>query len=145
MELLKDYDCEIKYHPSKANVVADALSRKEAQVKALLKENIDKESIGKKKRLAMETNSRGFRTYKGRIWVPLLDGNRELILEEAHRSRYSVHPGVTKMYADLKPIYWWPNIKGEVTHFVERCLTSARVKADHKKPYGLLHQLENPE
>nr|XP_043619650.1 uncharacterized protein LOC122591446 [Erigeron canadensis] len=117
----------------------------EDQVKALMKDNIDKESIGKKKYLAMETNSRGFQTYKGRIWVPLLDGNRELILEEAHRSRYSVHSGVTKMYADLKPIYWWPNIKGEVAHFVERCLTCARVKIDHKKPYGMLHQLEIPE
>nr|XP_043633041.1 uncharacterized protein LOC122604182 [Erigeron canadensis] len=90
-ELLKDYDCEIKYHPGKANVVTDALSRKvqnfscrlmsmvvqaksglldrikEDQVKALMKDNIDKENIGKKKRLAMETKSRGFWTYKGRI------------------------------------------------------------------------------
>nr|XP_043638095.1 uncharacterized protein LOC122609099 [Erigeron canadensis] len=49
------------------------------------------------------------------------------------------------MYADLKPIYWWPNIKGEVAHCVERCLTYARVKADHKKPYGMLQQLEIPE
>lgn len=118
---------------------------KSAQVKALLDENVKEELIGKKKRLKMEVNSRGFQTFKGRMWVPLFDGNRELLLEEAHRTRYSVHPGATKMYADLKPLYWWPNMKNDVGLFVQKCVTCAQVKAEHQKPYGELQQLDIPE
>ena len=106
MELIKDYDREIKYHPRKANVVADALSRKgqgapsklysmvvqassrllehikEAQIEAMKAANVDKEGIGKKKRLRMDENSRGFKTWKGRIWVPLLGGIQDLLLRK---------------------------------------------------------------
>jgi hypothetical protein len=81
----------------------------------------------------------------GRVWVPKLGGLRELILEEAHRSRYSIHPGATKMYHDLKPLYWWPIMKLNVSDFVQRCVICSQVKPDHHKPHGQLQQLDIPE
>ena len=48
----------------------------------------------------------GVLRYQGRLCVPNMDGLRELILEEAHSSQYSIHPGSTKMYRDLRDIYW---------------------------------------
>ncbi|KAI3716371.1 hypothetical protein L6452_23661 [Arctium lappa] len=69
---------------------------------------------------------------------------RQKVLEEAHRSRYSVHPGTNKMYRDLKQSYWWPGLKKDIAHFVERCLTCLKVKAEHQRPYGELQPLEIP-
>ncbi|GJR86495.1 reverse transcriptase domain-containing protein [Tanacetum coccineum] len=86
-----DYDCEIRYHPSKANVVADALSRKE-RVKPKRK-GLDE---------MIEQRSYGTLYYLDRIWVPLKGDVRTLIMDEAHKSKYFVHPGADKMYYDLK-------------------------------------------
>ena len=66
-------------------------------------------------------------------------------MEEAHRTKYSVHPGSDKMYLDLKKQYWWPNMKAEIATFVGKCLTCAKVKVEHQKPSGLLQQPEIPE
>ncbi|XP_070034490.1 uncharacterized protein [Nicotiana tomentosiformis] len=52
--------------------------------------------------------------YQGRLSVPNVDGLRERIMTEAHTSRYSVHPGSTKMYHDLKEVYWWNDMKRNV-------------------------------
>ena len=124
LELLKEYDCEIPYHPGKANVVADALSRKvnleRKRPRALRIEVISTivESIGKAQEEALEkndrkverlvfgTNSRGLKVFQDRIWVPKTGGIRDLLMEEAHKTMYSIHPGSTKMYRDLKPYYW---------------------------------------
>ncbi|KAJ9543976.1 hypothetical protein OSB04_023683 [Centaurea solstitialis] len=168
VELLSDYDCEIKYHPGKANVVADALSRKERakplRVRALemlvhtsLKEDILKaqEEALREDRLKDETlhnlegrfdlKTDGVRYFKGRVWVPKTGNLRELILKEAHESRYSIHPGADKMYKDLKEYYWWPGMKKDVASYVGRCLTCSKVKAENQKPSGLLQQPEIPE
>ncbi|XP_070014199.1 uncharacterized protein [Nicotiana sylvestris] len=56
--------------------------------------------------------------YQDRLRVPDIDGLRERIMTEAHTSRYSMHPGSTKMYHDLKKIYWWNNMKRDVADFV---------------------------
>ncbi|GJU78967.1 reverse transcriptase domain-containing protein [Tanacetum coccineum] len=140
LELLADYDCEIRYHPGKANVVADALSRKE-RIKPL--RNIEAENLrGMDK--AFEIRPDGTRCIKNRSWLPLFGNLRDLIMHESHKLKYSVHPGSDKMYQDLKKLYWWPNIKAIIAEYVGKCLTCSRVKADCQKPSGLLIQPEIP-
>ncbi|GKB52594.1 putative reverse transcriptase domain-containing protein [Tanacetum coccineum] len=99
IELLSDYDCEIRYNLGKAN----------------------------------------------RVWLSLLGGLRELIMHESYKSKYSIHPGSDKMYQDLKKLYWWPNMKADIATYVSKCLTYAKVKAQHQKSSGLLQQPEIPE
>ena len=167
VELLSDYECEIRYHPGKANVVADALSRKEysgrrvksltmtihshlftqikeAQIEALKSENVTGEALrGMDKNL--ETKSNGIRYFMDRIWIPKFGGFREIVMDEAHKTRYSIHPGSDKMYLDLKKLYWWQNMKAEIATYVSKCLTCAKVKVEYQKPSGLLQQPEIPE
>jgi hypothetical protein len=83
--------------------------------------------------------------FRGRICVPDHAETKEKILEEAHKSRYTIHPGATKMYQDLKRNFWWPNMKREVAEFIARCLTCQQVKAEHLRPAGKLKPLEIPE
>ncbi|GKA46688.1 putative reverse transcriptase domain-containing protein, partial [Tanacetum coccineum] len=165
IELFSDYDCEIRYHPGKANVVADALSRKEIvnpkrvramnmtlqssikdRILAAQKEAVD-ESAGLQKGLdeIIEQRSDGTLYYLDRIWVPLKGDVRTLIIDEAHKSKYFVHPGADKMYYDLRDRYWWPGMKKDVVMYVSKCLTCLKVKAEHQRPSGLLQQPKIPE
>ena len=97
---------------------------KETQTEALTKENVKKERMfGQVKFL--EENNLGVRTRYGRMWVSLSSDLQEKILDEAHKSRYSIHPGATKMYQDLRKDYWWPGMKFNVMQYVNRCLTCA--------------------
>ncbi|GJV74091.1 putative reverse transcriptase domain-containing protein [Tanacetum coccineum] len=166
IELLSDYDCVIRYHPGKANVVADALSRKDkepirvralvvtvhnnlpeqiqnAQVEACKEENIGAEGF-RGEGEPFEVRSDGTKCLKGRVWLPLFGGLRGLIMLESHKSKYSIHPGSDKMYHDLRKLYWWPNMKADIATYVSKCLTCAKVKAEHQKPSGLLQQPEIP-
>ncbi|GKE14850.1 putative reverse transcriptase domain-containing protein [Tanacetum coccineum] len=65
-------------------------------------------------------------------------------MHESHRSKYSIHPGSDKMYQDMKQLYWWPNMKADIATYVSKCLTCAKVKAEHQKPSGLLQQPKIP-
>jgi len=76
--------------------------------------------------------------FRGRLCVPSDLGLRAEILDEAHKARYTVHPGSTKMYMDLKRTYWWDGMKRDVAEYVSRCLTCQLVKAQHQRPGGLL-------
>lgn len=89
-------------------------------------------------------DSRRLLTRYGRVWVPMSGGVRQTVMEEAHKSRFSIHPGATKMYRDLSLSYWWPGMKRDIAWFVERCLTCMMVKAEHERPHGKLQPLEIP-
>ncbi|GJX91503.1 retrovirus-related pol polyprotein from transposon TNT 1-94 [Tanacetum coccineum] len=179
LELLSDYDCEIRYHPRKANVVADALSRKEreplrvralvmtigldlpkqilkAQTEARKPENIKKEDVGgilvenskdpeKLRTEKLEPRTDGTMCLNGRSWLPCYGNLRTVIMHESHKSKYSIHPGSDKMYQDMKRLYWWPNMKANIATYVSKCLTCAKVKAEHQRPSGLLVQPEIPQ
>nr|XP_016453594.1 PREDICTED: uncharacterized protein LOC107777939 [Nicotiana tabacum] len=80
-----------------------------------------------------------------RLWVADVNGLRHAILEETHNSRYTIHPGSTKIYHDLKQFYWWEGMKKDVANFISNCLTYQQVKAEHQRPAGLLQQIEIPE
>ncbi|GKC50770.1 putative reverse transcriptase domain-containing protein, partial [Tanacetum coccineum] len=147
LELLSDYDCDIRYHLGKANVVADALS---PQSEALKPENLEKEDIGgmirkdiPKERLEPRTD--GTLCLNGRSWLPCYGDLRSVITHKSHKSKYSIHPGSKKMYQDMKKLYWWPNMKADIATYISKCLTCAKVKAEHQRPSGLLVQPAIPE
>ncbi|GKB47133.1 reverse transcriptase domain-containing protein [Tanacetum coccineum] len=168
IELLIDYDYEIRYHPGKANVMADALSRKErnkplrvralimtvhndlpkqireAQEEAMKRENVKGEKLGRLIKQIFEFCPNGTRCFKNRVWLPRFGGLRDLVMHESHKSKYSIHQGSDTMYQDLKLLYWWPNMKADITTYVSKCLTCAKVKVEHQKPSGLLQQPEIP-
>ena len=77
--------------------------------------------------------------------VPDVDNLREEILEEAHFAAYSVYPGTTKMYHNIKDLYWWDGLKKDVADYVAKCLICQQVKTKHQKPSGKLQPLPNPE
>ena len=81
----------------------------------------------------------------GHLVVPLIGDIRHRLLEAAHSLSYTMHPGSTKMYHDLRIHYWWEGTKREVAYFVARCLVCQQVKTKHQKPFGKLQSLDIPE
>ncbi|GJY27101.1 putative reverse transcriptase domain-containing protein [Tanacetum coccineum] len=148
LELLSDYDCDIRYHPGKANVVAYALSQ--AQIKALKLENLENEDVGGMIRKdipkeKLEQRADGTLCLNDRSWLPCYGDLRSVIMHESHKSKYSIHPGSEKMYQDMKKLYWWPNMKANIATYVCKCLTCTKVKAEHQRSSGLLVQPAIPE
>jgi hypothetical protein len=189
LELIKDYDLEIYYHPRKDNVVSDALSRKASchyltvgspdttlcqemerlnlrivqqgtlmhlklesiiVQKIIDSQRIDKgmkhihEKMEVDKANCFRKDDPGVIWFKDRIVVPKDAELCQQILDEAHLSRYSIHPGSTKMYQDLKHHYWWTKMKIEIACYVAKCDTCRRVKAVHMKAARPLQSLPIP-
>jgi hypothetical protein len=102
------------------------------------------EKIRAGKAKCFREDDQGVVWFNNRIVVPKNEELRQQILDEAHLSRYSIHPGSTKMYQDLKQHYWWTKMKIEIAHYVARCDTCKRVKAIHMKTVGPLQSLPIP-
>ncbi|KAL0537057.1 hypothetical protein IC582_026025 [Cucumis melo] len=83
-------------------------------------------------------------TFEGRLCVPEDSAVKIELLTEAHSSPFTMHPRSTKMYQDLRSVYWWRNMKREVADFVSRCLVCQQVKAPRQRPAGLLQPLSVP-
>jgi hypothetical protein len=82
--------------------------------------------------------------FNNRIVVPKNHQLRKQILDEAHLSKFSIHPGSTKMYQDLRRNFWWTRMKREIAKYVCECDTCQRVKASHLKVSGTLQPLPIP-
>nr|GEU54918.1 retrovirus-related Pol polyprotein from transposon TNT 1-94 [Tanacetum cinerariifolium] len=133
IELFSDYDCEIRYHPGKVNVVAFSLSRKErVKPKRVRAMNMIIQSSIKDRILAAQKEA----VDEGDV--------RTLIMDEAYKLNYSVHAGADKMYYDLRDRYWWPGMRKDIIEYVSKCLTCLKVKDEHQRPSGLLQQPEIP-
>ncbi|GJT70498.1 putative reverse transcriptase domain-containing protein, partial [Tanacetum coccineum] len=113
IELFSDYDCEIRYHPGKANVVADALSRK----------RVVDEFVGLQKGLdeMIEQRSDGTLYYLDQIWVPLKGEVRPLIMDEAHKSKYFVYQEDDKMYMIWRLVLG-AGMKKAIAEYVRACI-----------------------
>ncbi|KAH0652788.1 hypothetical protein KY289_030466 [Solanum tuberosum] len=174
LELLKNYEISVLYHPGKANVVADALSRLSMgsvahieEEKKELVQNIHrlarlgvqlvdstkggvmvhnelKEVVLKKSVEAFSQEGDGVLRYQGRLCVPNVDDLREQILSEDHNSRYSIHPGATKMYRHLREFYWWNDMKKDIAGFVAKYPNCKQVKVEHQKSGGLSQDISIP-
>nr|GEV63457.1 retrotransposon protein, putative, Ty3-gypsy subclass [Tanacetum cinerariifolium] len=115
-----------------------------AQGEAFKDENVIAEGLNGTDQ-QMKKREDGSLHYMDRIWVPLVGGVRTKIMDEAHKMRYFVHPKADKMCYDLRDMYWWSGMKKEIVIYVSKCLTCAKVKAEHQRPSGLLQQPEIPE
>ncbi|XP_071718729.1 uncharacterized protein [Rutidosis leptorrhynchoides] len=98
---------------------------RDAQLEALKEENMKEESLrGLEKQF--EIKGDGTRYFAGRIWVPRIGEVRKKVVDEAHKTRYSIHPGGNKMYHDLKMLYWWLGMKANIATYVGMCLTCSK-------------------
>ncbi|KAJ9561583.1 hypothetical protein OSB04_006743 [Centaurea solstitialis] len=144
LDVVKDYDCKILYHPGKANVVADALSRKahgDVLRVPLMRLTVTTSLIELIRSSQFEAVKEENQKREGLRVLASCEA-RQTLLDEAHKSKFSIHPGATKMYQDLKTDYWWPGMKRDVARYVEKCLTCLRVKAEHQRPHGKLQPLD---
>ncbi|GJV94762.1 putative reverse transcriptase domain-containing protein [Tanacetum coccineum] len=117
----------------------------EVQIEALKPENLKNEDIGGMIRKdipkeKLEPRADGTLCLNDRSWLPCYGELRSVIMHKSYKSKYSIYPGSEKMYQDMKKLYWWPNMKGNIATYVSKCLTYAKVKVEHQRPSRLLVQ-----
>jgi hypothetical protein len=165
--LLSEYDFEITYIKGIVNRVVDDLSQRPRifsvlplqmniceRILTLQRDNdwykevegfIGQNTMMIPRYEGYSFDSDGFLRFKSWIYIPPNDELRILILSEAHREIYMAHPGVTKMRADLKPLFFWRGMKADIVNYVARWLECQEVKAEHRHPEGLLQPHDIPK
>ncbi|GJT06870.1 putative reverse transcriptase domain-containing protein [Tanacetum coccineum] len=123
----------------------DFIAYCDASIKGLGAVLMQREKNGKVRTEKLEPRTDGTLCLNGRSWLPCYGDLRTVIMHESHKSKYSIHPGSEKMYQDVKKLYWWPNMKADIATYVSKCLTCAKVKAEHQRQSGLLVQPEIPQ
>ncbi|WVZ58903.1 hypothetical protein U9M48_009123 [Paspalum notatum var. saurae] len=103
-----------------------------------------RDEINDKKKACFKLDEEGVLWFKNRLVVPKDMELRKKILDEAHTSMFTLHPGSNKMYQDLKQKFWWTRMKREIAKYVSECDVCQRVKAGHLKPVGMLQPLAVP-
>ncbi|WVZ51983.1 hypothetical protein U9M48_003080, partial [Paspalum notatum var. saurae] len=141
LELIKDYNLEIHYHPGKANVMADALS---CRAHCHIGYGAIREGIDEEKKACFTLDDQAVLWFKHRLVVPKDMELRMKILDEAHTSMFTLHAGSNKMYQDLKQKFWWTHMKRKIAKYMSECDVCQRVKADHLKPASTLQPLALP-
>ncbi|GJZ68279.1 putative reverse transcriptase domain-containing protein [Tanacetum coccineum] len=130
LELLSDYDCEIQ-----AQIEAQKPENfKKEDVRGMIRKDIPKERLEPRANRTLCLN--------GRSWLPCYGDLRTVIMHESHKLKYSIHPGSDKMYQGMKKLYWWPNMKADIATYVRKCLTCAKVKAEHQRPSDRITKFE---
>ncbi|GJT11607.1 putative reverse transcriptase domain-containing protein [Tanacetum coccineum] len=143
LELLSDYDL--------TNIGLDLPKQiLNAQTEVQKPENLKNEDVGGMIRKdipkeKLEPRADETLCLNGKSWLPCYGDLRTVIMHESHKSKYSIHPGSNKMYQDVKKLYWWPNMKANIATYVSKCLTCARIKAEHQRSSGSLVQPEIPQ
>jgi hypothetical protein len=94
-----------------------------------IKRSMDKEEVA-----GFSIDTEGILWHNRRLCVPSIPDLKQLILEEAHNTPYSIHPGGTKMYQDLKDTFWWHGMKRDIASFITRCDVCQKIKAEHQRP-----------
>ena len=123
------------------STLKDRIRKAQSSDKDLMK---IRKHTGENKALDFRVDDKGKLWYKNRICVPQKGEFRQIIMDEGHNSAYSIHPGSTKMYMDLRQKYWWNGMKADIARFVAHCDTCQRTKAEHQKSAGLLQPLPIP-
>jgi hypothetical protein len=100
-------------------------------IKEMIEQKVDKYK-------SFRQDNKGILWFGYRLVVPKNPELRKKILDEAHLSKFSMHPGSNKMYHDLRSLYWWTRMKREIAKYVSECDTCKRVKASHLKVAGTL-------
>jgi hypothetical protein len=110
------------------------------------------EKINEIRHLILDEKGKDFREdaegviwFKDRLCVLDIKSIRELIINEAHETAYSIHPRSEKMYKDLKKRFWWYGMKREIAEYVAICDSCQRIKVEHQMPTGLLQPLQIPQ
>jgi hypothetical protein len=145
LELINDYELEVHYHPGKVNVDAGMLSHKahcnylsamrstgeESSTRVLPDLSLFNITLTIKRRMrdgdpkvtCFRDDAKGTLWFKERLVVPKREALNKKILDEAHTSRYSIHPGSTKRYHDLRQQFWWTRMKRKTAPYVSECDT----------------------
>ncbi|GJU79025.1 putative reverse transcriptase domain-containing protein [Tanacetum coccineum] len=91
---------------------------RKAQEESMKRKNVKAENLGRLIKQIFEFCPDGTRCFGNRVWFPRFSGLRDLVMYESHKSKYSIHPGSDKIYQDLKPLYWWPNMKADIATYI---------------------------